>query len=194
MYKCLALALLALAMSAPARADVVPLKGALLIVDDADIAVAAPGRPTMQSLHDDIEACRTDGCPDMASDEIDRLAAWVARGNRLAIRLSFAAAARLDGGAARALAQSYGGLIKSDPRAFLRLARDEGAPARIVTMDAVATADDMAGSAVKRELEARRVALLGVTDPALDGLRDACVSGITAEMDAIAASVPETTL
>jgi len=181
------------ATALPAHANVVPLQGAELIADWTDATVIAPTRPTMNALHDNIEACRDDGCPGavaLSADDIERVAWWVARGNRLAIRLSFAAAGTIDGGSdgARILAQSYGAIIKRDPAGFLAIASDEGAPARLVTADATATSDLIADdyTAQTRELSARRAALQRVVDPALADLRDQCIAGITARMAALA--------
>ena len=175
----LGLAVVALAIAVPAHAT------------DWDVP-AAPNRPTMEALHADIEACRSQGCRvdggltsgGLASHDVERLAWWVARGNRLAIRLSFAAADIVDSDGARTLAQSYGNIIKQDPAAFLAMARDEGAPTPLVAADAAAIpdtiADDLAAQA--RELKARRKALQGVTDRSLSALRDQCVAGITARI------------
>jgi hypothetical protein len=182
------LAALALAIALPAHANVVPLKGAQLIFADwADSADIGPERPTMEAFHDGIEACRAQGCA--AAGDIDRLAWWVARGNRLAIRLSFDASRTLDAASdgARTLAQSYGGIIKRDPTTFLAVARDEGASWPMVATDATTTSDLIAGNADAqvRELGARRDALLRVTDPSLAALRDQCVSGIEARIAAL---------
>ena len=170
----LGLAVIALAIALPAHAT------------DWDVP-AAPNRPTMEALHADIEACRSQGCQvdgGLASHDVERLAWWVARGNRLAIRLSFAAADIVDSDGARALAQSYGNIIKQDPVAFLAMARDEGAPAPLIAADAAAIPDTIADdlAAQVRELKARRKALQGVTDPSLSALRDQCVAGITARI------------
>jgi hypothetical protein len=171
----LGLAALALAIALPAQAENISSAA------DWD-APAAADRPTMQALHADIAACRTDTCS--APGDIERLAWWVARGNRLAVRLSFAAAGTLDGDGAHVLAQSYGAIIKQDPAAFLTLARDEGASAAVIAVDAVTTPDGLNGDGAAEvdELTARRDALQGVTDPALADLRDQCVAGITARL------------
>jgi len=181
------------AVALPAHANVVPLTGAQLIADWTDTTVIEPNRPTMQALHDDIEACRDQGCPagaTLSADDIDRIAWWVARGNRLAIRLSFAASDIIDSGSdgARLLAQSYGAVIKRDPAAFLAMADQEGAPARMIIADTVATSDLIADdyTAQAAELSARRAALQRVTDPALADLRDQCLAGLATRIAAIA--------
>ena len=168
----LALAILASAIALPARAEsVLPVAA----------YSPAPRPPTMEALHADIEACRVAGCS-LSPGDVERMAWWVARGNRLAIRLSFAAADMVDGDGA--LAQSYGHIIKQDPAAFLALARDEGAPALVVATDA-ATTPDLLASAQADELRARRNALEGVTDPSLAALRDQCVARIAARLAAV---------
>ena len=191
-----AMSCLAAPLALPAQANVVPLKGAQLIADWDTFADAEPNRPTMEALHADIQACRDQGCLTgdvLSSDDIERMAWWVARGNRLAIRLSFAASGLIDNGSdgAQALAQSYGPIIKRDPTAFLAMANDEGAPARIVAADTIATSDLIAENytAQSHELAARREALQRVADPALAGLRDQCVAVITARLQTIAAKV-----
>lgn len=170
----LALATLVLAVALPAQAYAVP------SMDGAD----APTPPTMESLHADIDACRAAGCS-LAPGDVERMAWWMARGNRLAIRLSFAAADRIDGDGARALAQSYGNIIKQDPAAFLAMARDEGAPAAMVAANAAAVPDLPVG-AQANELRARRDALQGVTDPSLADLRDRCLARIAGRLAALA--------
>ena len=182
----LGLAALALAIALPAHADRLPANGAQRLVADWDIAdIAAPGGPTMESFHAGIDACRDQGC--VTSENVERLAWWVARGNRLAIRLSFARADGVDGDGAHILAQSYGNIIKQDPTAFLAMARDEGVSPPTVTADAMTTADGIADNRVAQanELRARRAALLRVTDPRLAALRDQCVAGIAERIAAI---------
>ena len=181
----LGLAALALAIALPAHADMTLAKG-VQPVADWDIAAAdAPGEPTMESFHAGIDACRDQGC--LTSDNVERLAWWVARGNRLAIRLSFARADGADEDGAHVLAQSYGNIIKQDPTAFLAMARDEGAATPTVTADATTTADGIADNRVAQadELRARRVALMRVTDPTLATLRDQCVAGIAERIAAV---------
>ena len=177
----LGLAALAMAIALPAQA-----KAAW----DTSLT-PVPERPTMQALHAGAEACRDDRCA-VRPGQVERMAFWVARGNRMAIRLSFSAARLLDPGSdgARALAQSYGTVIKRDPAVFLALARDAGAPAALVSGEAVATSDEDT-AAQTRELEARRDALMRVTDPALMLLRDQCVAGIGARLTALAPQVAE---
>lgn len=148
--------------------------------------ISAPDRPTMEALHAGADRCRDQVCAVKAS-QVDRLAFWVARGNRMAIRLSFAAARTFDpaGDGGRALAQSYGDVIKREPSVFLALARDAGAAATLVSSDAATTNDDDAATQ-RRELETRRDALMQVADPTLTALRDACVAGIDARLTALA--------
>jgi len=181
----LGLAALALAIALPAHADIVPAKGAQPIADWDVADIAVPGPPTMESFHAGIAACRDQGC--LTSDDVERLAWWVARGNRLAIRLSFARADGADEDGAHVLAQSYGNIIKQDPTAFLAMARDEGAATPTVTADATTTADGIADNRVAQadELRARRVALMRVTDPTLATLRDQCVAGIAERIAAV---------
>ena len=181
----LGLAALALAIALPAHADMTLAKG-VQPVADWDIAAAdSPGEPTMESFHAGIDACRDRGC--FGADNVERLAWWVARGNRLAIRLSFARADGVDGDGAHMLAQSYGNIIKQDPAAFLAMARDEGAATPTIAADAATTADSLADNraAQAAELRARRAALLRVTDPRLAALRDQCVAGIAERIAAI---------
>ena len=174
----LGLAGLALAIALPAYADMAPVKGAQPVADWDIADIAAPGRPTMESFHAGIDACRDQGC--LTADNVERLAWWVARGNRLAVRLSFARADGVDGDGAHILAQSYGNIIKQDPTAFLAMARDEGVATPIVIAAAVTTADGIADNRAAQagELRARRAALMRVTDPRLAVLRDQCVAGI----------------
>ena len=174
----LGLAALAMAIALPAHAT------------DNTLA-AAPERPTMQAIHARAEACEDQACP-VRSGQFDRMAYWVARGNRMAIRLSFSAGRLLDPSSdnARALSQSYGVVIKHDPAVFLALARDAGAPASQVSADVIGTTDDDQSAQIL-ELEARRSALLGVSDPALVVLRDQCVAGIDARLTALAPQVAE---
>ena len=175
----LGLAGLAMAIALPAHAG----------ADLDNLPFSPVERPTMQAFHAGVDACRDQDCR-VKSNDIERMAWWVARGNRMALRLSFAAARSLDAGSdsAHLLAQSYGGIIKRDPAAFLAMARDEGVPAPLVTLDAATPADGLAGdhAALAQDLAARREALLRVTDPALAALRDQCVSGIDARLSALA--------
>lgn len=177
----LGLAVLALAIALPAHAAA---------AWDNSIPVV-PERPTMETLHAGAEACRDQTCA-VRGAQVERMAFWVARGNRMALRLSFAAARMLEPGSdgARALSQSYGVVIKRDPSVFLALARDAGAPASLVSTEAATTADDDV-AAQTLELETRRDALLGVSDPALMVLRDQCVAGIGARLTALAPRVAE---
>jgi cation diffusion facilitator CzcD-associated flavoprotein CzcO len=145
---------------------------------------AALNRPTMEALHADIDACRATGCS-LAPHDVERMAWWVARGNRLAIRLSFAAADLVGDDGARALARGYGQIIKQDPAAFLAMARDEGTPATVIGADAAATPDLVAGAQAD-ELRARRNALRSVTDPSLADLRDQCLADIAGRLAALA--------
>ncbi len=174
----LGLALMAMAIALPAHAK----------TDLDNTMPVAPEPPTMEAFHDGVDACRDQDCR-IRSSEIERMAWWVTRGNRLALRLSFAASRSLDAGSdnAHLLAQSYGGVIKRDPASFLALARDEGAPAMVVITDAATTADGLAGdrTAQARELAARRDALMRVTDPALAGLRDQCVVEIDLRLESL---------
>ena len=151
----------------------------------------APERPTMQALRARADACGTQDCA-VQQAEVEGMAYWIARGNRMALRLSFAAARTLEPGSddARALAQSYGTVIKHDPMVFLALARDAGAPAALVSSEAAGTGDGDI-DAQTRELEARRNALLQVNDPTLVALRDECVSGIAARLTALAPQVAD---
>jgi hypothetical protein len=187
----LGLAALALAIALPAHAETVPETGIHLAADWDVADTAAPGRPTMESFHDGIA-----DCPETAGNwagnwgcagDVERLAWWVARGNRLAIRLSFTQA--YDGDDTHVLAQSYGNIIKQDPTAFLAMARDEGAQGLTVIADAITTADGIADDrkAQAAELKARRAALMHVTDPGLAALRDQCVAGIGERIAAIGA-------
>ncbi len=152
---------------------------------------AAPERPTMETLHAGAEACRDQACG-VKPNQVERMAFWVARGNRMAIRLSFSAARTLDPGSdsARTLAQSYGVVIKRDPSVFLALARDAGASTASVSADVTSTGDDDA-AAQTRELEARRDALMRVNDPALMVLRDQCIVGIRTRLAALAPRIAE---
>jgi hypothetical protein len=181
----LGLAGLALAIALPAHADMAPLKGAQPVADWDIADIATPGRPTMESFHAGIDACRDQGC--VTADNVERLAWWVARGNRLAVRLSFARADGVDGDGAHILAQSYGNIIKQDPTAFLAMARDEGVATPVVITAAVTTADGMADNRAAQadELRARRAALMRVSDPRLSVLRDQCVAGIAERIAAI---------
>ena len=173
--------LAALVMTFPIGANARPIAA-------PDGAASIPDLPTMQALHAGIAPCRAEDCT--ALPDVERLAWWVSRGNRLAIRQSFAAARTLDAASdsARVLRQSYGAIIKQDPAAFLALARDEGAPDGVVTGDAAAVPEPILddGAAQADELEARRAALMRVTSPALVALRDRCVAGIDARLTALA--------
>jgi len=177
----LGLAALAMAMAMPAQAR-----------PAWDSSISATDRPTMEALRAGAEACLDQACT-LKSGEVERMAWWVSRGNRLAIRLSFAAAPALDTDGARVLAQSYGGIIKRDPAVFLAMARDANAPVTQVSVDAASTSDHIAGdkAAQVRELEARRDALSRVTDPALAELRDACLADIGARLDALAPKIAD---
>ena len=179
----LGLAALALVIALPAQAETAAEKGLHLTADWDTADLDAPGRPTMESFHAGMTDCRDQDCA--GSGDVERLAWWVARGNRLAIRLSFAQP--YDGDGAHILAQSYGNIIKQDPTAFLAMARDEGAATPIVTADATTTADGIADNraAQANELRARRAALMRVTDPRLAALRDQCVAGIAERIAAI---------
>jgi len=175
----LGLAALAMAIALPAQAR-----------PAWDTSIAANDRPTMQALHAGVQACDDTVC-NLKSGEVERMAWWVSRGNRLAIRLSFTAAPAFDADGLRILAQSYGTIIKRDPAVFLAMARDADAPAGQVSMDAAGTSDHMAADAQVHELEARRDALSRVTDPALAELRDACLDGIGARLDALAPKIAD---
>ncbi len=181
----LGLAALALAIALPAHAETVPETGIHLAADWDVADTAAPGRPTMESFHAGMTDCRDLTSNWGCAGDVERLAWWVARGNRLAIRLSFTQA--YDGDGAHVLAQSYGNIIKRDPVAFLAMARDEGAAMLTVATDAATTADGIADdrAAQTAELKARRAALMRVTDPGLTALRDQCVAGIAERIAAI---------
>ena len=182
----LGLAALALVIALPVHAETASMTGAQPFADfDVASEAAGPLRPTMESFHAGIADCRDQGC--VASDDVERLAWWVARGNRLAVRLSFARADGATEDGAHVLAQSYGNIIKQDPTAFLAMARDEGVATPTVTADATTTADGIADNRAAQadELRARRTALLRVTDPRLTALRDQCVAGIAERIAAV---------
>ncbi len=157
-----------------------------------DNSIAGNDRPTMEALRAGAEACDDTACT-LKSGEIERMAWWVSRGNRLAIRLSFTAAPALDADGAHTLAQSYGTIIKRDPAVFLAMARDADASVTEVSLDAASTSDHMAGdkAAQVHELEARRDALSRVTDPALAELRDACLDGIGARLTTLSPKIAD---
>ncbi len=191
MKSVVALAALAAMIALPAHAQ-----RPQLIADWQAFAGAEPNRPNLDAIHADLDACRDQACVTdnrLSSDDVQKLAWWVSRGNRLAIRLSFDAANLIDtssdGG--QQLAQSYGGLIKADPTAFLAMAHDEGASTATVTTDAVATSDLISENytAQARELKARLIALREVDDTALNGMRDQCMTAIAVRLKAIAPKI-----
>lgn len=191
MKSVVALAALAALIALPAHAQ-----RPQLIADWQAFAGAEPNRPNLDAIHADLDACRDQACVAdnrLSSEDVQKLAWWVSRGNRLAIRLSFDAANLIDSASdgGQQLAQSYAGLIKSDPTAFLAMAHDEGASTAVVTADVVATSDliDDNYTAQARELKARLIALHAVDDSSLNALRDQCMTAINARLQAIAPKI-----
>lgn len=143
-----------------------------------------PGDRTLEPVLADIRACQTRPCPqseNMTAVMIDGLTAHVRAGDVRAARLAMASVGLIgdSAGADGDVAHSFGPMIRSKPEAFLDAALVENCHrVDYATTTPIAMTDN--DGAQYDELVARRTALLTVTQPYLQPLRDEYVAALDA--------------
>ncbi|ESQ85565.1 hypothetical protein ABAC460_23500 [Asticcacaulis sp. AC460] len=142
-------------------------------------------KPTEASFREALksaEACLKPGCREsenLTAAMIDGLTGRMREGNLLAVRLAMASNNLIgdSAGADGALAHSFGRAIKTQPEAFLDTALTEDCHRlEFVTTTPEAMLDN--DGAQYDELVARRTALMSVTRPYLQDLRDEYVTAL----------------
>ncbi len=147
-----------------------------------DRFLKTPGDRTLEPVLADIRACQTKPCPqseNMTAAMIDGMTAHVRAGDVRAVRLAMASVVLIgdSAGADGDVAHSFGPMIRTKPEAFLDAALVENCHrVDYATTTPIAMTDN--DGAQYDELVVRRAALLSVTRPYLQPLRDEYVAAL----------------